>query len=325
MNGIIPKLCIYPVSSIEILNCLEFNTTILDKVPQGDFNSIHFRLDMDCIIHYLYGEEYYSYFMSTTENEILLMCELIMKKKETVEYIDFLLKQYLEFIVKVGFGKKYYICTSIGKGSVHNLLLPTLIRLTDFITANGGTFVVPKGEYQHRELNALVDLLVLRDSDTTIGFEGSSFSEGYAFKVNSIRNPNKKYFFVNGIVPRILLPEITLPKKVIFHNVHNNHNNQNVQIFANEYAKPGDNVLIVGETDKVIMDEIIGIFNFIYCDTITIGDGGNNTNNTDFIIPSNGLFPFEDKSFDLVVNKGINKGSNEILRVLKTNGKILNN
>ena len=56
--------------------------------------------------------------------------------------------------------------------------------------------MIPHKFYQQRELNALVDLLVLRDSDKMIGFEGSSFSEGYCFKVNSIRNPGKEYLFV---------------------------------------------------------------------------------------------------------------------------------
>ena len=44
--------------------------------------------------------------------------------------------------------------------------------------------------YEERELNALVDLLVLRDSEKMIGFEGSSFSEGYCLKVNSISHYN---------------------------------------------------------------------------------------------------------------------------------------
>ena len=52
--------------------------------------------------------------------------------------------------------------------------------------------------FEERELNALVDLLTLRDSDKIIGFSGSSFSEGYCYKVNSIRNPNKEYLFIEG-------------------------------------------------------------------------------------------------------------------------------
>ena len=55
-----------------------------------------------------------------------------------------------------------------------------------------------------REFNALVDLLTLRESDCMVGFEGSSYSEGYCFKVNSIRKPFKQncYKFANGFVQK---------------------------------------------------------------------------------------------------------------------------
>ena len=60
----IPELCIYPVSSVEVLSCLAFQQSILDKVPSEECFTIHFRLDFDCIIHYLFGEEEYDMFMS---------------------------------------------------------------------------------------------------------------------------------------------------------------------------------------------------------------------------------------------------------------------
>jgi hypothetical protein len=83
------------------------------------------------------------------------------------------------------------------------VLVPFLYKITDIIRSNGGRFVLPRTFYSQRELNALVDLLSLRDSEKMIVFEGSSFSEGYCYKVNSIRNPDKKYLFVNGITKSI--------------------------------------------------------------------------------------------------------------------------
>ena len=64
----IPELCVYPVSSIEILNCLEFNRNVLEKVYQikgkmNGYSGIHFRLDVDCIIHYLFETNIYDNFM----------------------------------------------------------------------------------------------------------------------------------------------------------------------------------------------------------------------------------------------------------------------
>ena len=95
-----------------------------------------------------------------------------------------------------GFEKCWYISTSITKRDIHKPNEKYLTALVNFITEHNGTYMIPHKFYQQRELNALVDLLVLRDSDKMIGFEGSSFSEGYCFKVNSIRNPGKEYLFV---------------------------------------------------------------------------------------------------------------------------------
>ena len=77
-------------------------------------------------------------------------------------------------------------------------MIPFLTKFTDFISKNGGNYLIQQPFYSDRELNALVDLLVLRDSTKMIGFEGSSFSEGYCYKINSIRNVTKQFLFVVG-------------------------------------------------------------------------------------------------------------------------------
>jgi hypothetical protein len=193
--GKIPKLCIYPVSSIEILNCLEFKI----KIPKIDCYGVHFRLDLDAIVHYLFEERIYNQFMI----EKHAMVNDIIKHPEVNLYIDYLMNQYFILINQIGFDKPWYICTSIGKNDIHNVMLPTLYKLTDFIRMNGGSSIIPPEKYPQRELNALVDLLNLRDSVAVVGFEGSSFSEGYCYKVDSIRNPTKRYVFVNGIVNKV--------------------------------------------------------------------------------------------------------------------------
>ena len=317
----IPRLCIYPVSSVEILNCLEFNPEIVLKVPKGNFNTIHFRLDIDCIISNLFGEEYYSYFMENNNCNLPLaieISEIVMNRVEVIEYIELLMKEYFQFILLTGFDKEYYICTSIGKSIIHDLLLPHLKRITDFIISNGGKYFIPKGEYSFRELNALVDLIVLRDSYSTIGFEGSSFSEGYAFKVGSIRNPNKKYYFVNGFVEKkLLMPGYSrIHKNIAIPRIPDN-SLCIVQIFANEYSSPGDNVLILGDIPEIT--GIVGIFNFINCEVITVG----NYPEADLSIPKNGILPFEEYSFNIILNNTNNTNINAG-KLLITNGKLLN-
>jgi hypothetical protein len=68
--------------------------------------------------------------------------------------------------------------------------------LTDFINKSNGTYSISQTHYQERELNALVDILILRDAEKMIGFQGSSFSEGYCYKVNQIRKVTKEFLFV---------------------------------------------------------------------------------------------------------------------------------
>jgi len=207
-NFVIPRLCIYPVASIPILNCLEFNEKFYQNIPKMNYNSIHFRLELDAIISYLFDKNCYNDFMDRCNNGTLSknFCDNFMNLQEVKDYINYLLNQYISFINQIGFENPWYICTLIGKKKIHDCLKPALKNLTDFINKRG---LVLKNEqhFEQRELNALVDLLILRDAKCMIGFEGSSYSEGYAFKVNSVRKVNYvkekngiTYRFVNGIV-----------------------------------------------------------------------------------------------------------------------------
>ena len=204
-NFIIPQLCIYPVSSIEILNCLEFHKRFIQLVPKKKYNGIHFRIELDMIIHYLFEKHCYDNFMDRCNKNSMNLefPEKFIKLNEVQMYIDYLLKQYITFIIRYGNKKPWFISTLVGKKDIHNCLIPTLKKLTDFIESCGGTWFTSEKHFEERELNALVDLLTLRESVAMVGFEGSSYSEGYVFKVNSIRNKDKEYSFVNGIVPKL--------------------------------------------------------------------------------------------------------------------------
>jgi len=206
-NFIIPKLCIYPVKSIEILNCLEFQkkyTSLVPKISEG-YYGIHFRIDIDSIIHYLFSKESYDDFMDKCHNETLsnTFQENFIKLKQVISYIDYLMMQYFKYIIDFGFNKTWYISTTIGKKNIHDCLFPVLNSLINFIQNKGGKVIKSVSNFKERELNAFIDLITLRDADKLIVFDGSSFSEGYCCKVNSIRNPNKEYHIVNGIVNKI--------------------------------------------------------------------------------------------------------------------------
>ena len=210
----IPRLQIYPVGNIAILNCLEFNEKYLNTVKQiylenfsseNGYNSskesyyaIHFRLDIDCILHYTFGKKVYNRFMDLANGQTCLAKEYFetLDKKAIKRYSEFLMQQYLTFVKQFGFDKKWYICTPILKNDIHNPFRVYLTQLTDFINKSNGTYSISQTYYQERELNAIVDLVILRDAEKMIGFRGSSFSEGYCYKVNQIRKVTKEFLFV---------------------------------------------------------------------------------------------------------------------------------
>ena len=194
LNWYVPKLLVYPVMSVEILRCLEFHESIkLNAIIPCKYNTIHFRLDIDSIIHHVYPPDMYDYFMGLSQIDKISFSNRVAKSPEVVEYCNRLIGNYFEYIQLIGFELPWYICSPLGKNQVHDSVLWTLDKLKDFITNGNGTIIKSKECYQERELNALVDLLILRNADTIIGFEGSSFSEGYAYK---LRSPRNIYYFV---------------------------------------------------------------------------------------------------------------------------------
>jgi hypothetical protein len=91
-----------------------------------------------------------------------------------------------------------------------------------------------------------------------------------------------------------------------------------IQIFANEYAVPGNNVLIV--CDKFI-NEIKEMFSFLNCNTFFI----NNNFNYGIDIVCDKYLPFDDYTFDLVINLKSIFSEFELIRVLKKSGHRLIN
>ena len=94
--------------------------------------------------------------------------------------------------------------------------------------------------------------------------------------------------------------------------------NYSIQIFANEHAVPGNNVLII--CDKFI-NEIKEMFSFLNCNTFFI----NNNFNYGIDIVCDKYLPFDDYTFDLVINLKSIFSEFELDRVLKKGGhKLIN-
>jgi len=88
-----------------------------------------------------------------------------------------------------------------------------------------------------------------------------------------------------------------------------------IQVFANEYSKPSNIILLIGVPFN---QEIKDIFKFIDCETIFVS----NLFEIGIDIVSNySDLPFEDQSFDIIINFT----ENDLFQFLKKNGTILTN
>jgi len=82
-----------------------------------------------------------------------------------------------------------------------------------------------------------------------------------------------------------------------------------IQVFANEYSIPGNIVMVIG-----LNEQFKEIFDFLQCHSIFVSD----TPGGDLIVDYHD-FPFEEKSFELIINFT----DSDILHLLKPNGHAL--
>ena len=72
-----------------------------------------------------------------------------------------------------------------------------------------------------------------------------------------------------------------------------------IQVFANEYCIPGNNILIIGKFEKFQISFIKNLFNFINCETFFVSDQFQP--GIDFVVHYPSL-PFQENSFDIILN-----------------------
>ena len=191
-----------------------------------------------------------------------------------------------------------------------------LEKLCNFIKNHGGEYITSCNDYQERELNAIVDLLTLRDSDNIIGFYGSSFSEGYCFKVNNFKEKKHNYYFVNGFVDNKIKIPFQKKENILFktnesiiQNILFKTNVDNIIFFINHWGVPGSKILFIGD-----FLEFKNHFN--YLDKLFIDK---NPKKQIYLPDLEKVLPFINNTFDIVITQ---YRSSDITRILKPNGKI---
>ena len=82
-----------------------------------------------------------------------------------------------------------------------------------------------------------------------------------------------------------------------FGNFNFGNFNDFIQVFANEYCIPGNNILIIGTFE---INFIKQLFNFINCETFFVSDKPGF--GIDFVVKDYSNLPFEQGSFDIIIN-----------------------
>ena len=115
------------------------------------YYAIHFRLDIDAIVHYTFGKEIYSTFMDLCNVNVIEAKDYFqtLDQEKINIYCFFLMQQYFSFIKQFGFDKPWYICTSITKWEIHDPMIPFLKQLTHFIIKNGGKCYISPKNYEN--------------------------------------------------------------------------------------------------------------------------------------------------------------------------------
>ena len=98
--------------------------------PKCSYIAIHFRLDVDCILHYCFNDPatcikhdpsiYSNYIHINNVDSSINYSNTFLEDKGIIEWIEFIYKQYISLIDKFGKDNHYYICTPIKRDRRHN-------------------------------------------------------------------------------------------------------------------------------------------------------------------------------------------------------------
>ena len=133
-------------SVISVFNSFVPNKNILSIIdtirPKCVYNTIHFRLDIDCILHYCYNDPLCKIQSPTTFNlntfvsikDVQSSIRYSQKyiTEPVINWIENIYSQYVEAIKKNGVDKHYYICSPIIRDPRHKISEKYLHRLLEF-------------------------------------------------------------------------------------------------------------------------------------------------------------------------------------------------
>jgi hypothetical protein len=136
--------------------------------PKCSYIAIHFRLDVDCILHYCFNDPatcikhdpsiYSNYIHINNADSSINYSNTFLEDKGIIEWIEFIYKQYISLIDKFGKDNHYYICTPIKRDRRHKKVERYLDDLLDYLPNK--TFISAPF-HNDREISALIELDII--------------------------------------------------------------------------------------------------------------------------------------------------------------------
>lgn len=160
-----------------------FGTVVKTIKPTCSYIAVHFRLDVDCILHYCFNDLntcithdmhiYHDYLKIKNVDSSINYSNTFLEDKRVIEWIEFIYKQYISLIDEFGRDNHYYICTPIKRDRRHKKVERYLDDLLDYLPNK--TFISTPF-HNDREISALIELDIIKSAAGLIGFKGSTFS-----------------------------------------------------------------------------------------------------------------------------------------------------
>ncbi len=161
----------------------KLNTIVKTIKPPHSYIAIHFRLDVDCILHYCFNDPktcithdmhiYHNYIKIKDVDSSINYSNTFLEDERVIAWIEFVYKQYISLIDEFGRDNHYYICTPIKRDRRHKKVEKYLDALLDYLPNK--TFISAPF-HNDREISALIELDIIKSAAGLIGFKGSTFS-----------------------------------------------------------------------------------------------------------------------------------------------------
>jgi len=172
------------------------------SIPHNPYYCIHLRIEIDAILYFigkgkLIDDTIHNYTSIKDITEQSMKIKDFIHKPAVSSYIQYVLDQYKKYIDIIGKNNTFFICTAINKSKINAQLQYVLDDIVNYIGKDN--IIIGKNHYEDsREINSLIELIIMIQSDGIINGNYSIFSHlGYSLNKNKHYSVNYTILEIN--------------------------------------------------------------------------------------------------------------------------------